>query len=444
MALATNLVSYYKLDSTADSVGSNTLTNNGTVTFGTGKLGNAAVFTSSSQSLSLASSVFDFERTDSFSFSTWIYLNGLTTTQMIISKQGNSSPYKGYNFAVTSSGQIDVELINDGGSNFIAGVTATGLITTGKWFHVAMVYSGTSLLSGIIIYINGIAYSVSGSGTLSSSIKNSSPFNIGNRSTFTNFDGLIDEVGIWSRALTADEISQIYNSNRGNAYPLTDSPSLYGGVVYYKLDESSGNAVDSIGSNTATNTSVTYSAGKINNGAVFNGSAQLNSVSTVPNGSAYSISLWFKTTKNDGSYSTMYCSSSSSGGGTTADVFLVSETHRVLYQVGGTLLETTATIYNDGNWHHALFTMDSTAGILYVDGTAVASGTITAPSTNRYPTIGYYVGSASNSMVGSVDEVVYFNRTLSSTEVTSLYNGGSGNQYPWTGTPINSGFFLFM
>ena len=41
-------------------------------------------------------------------------------------------------------------------------------------------------------------------------------------------------------------------------------------VSYWKLDESSGNAADSVGSNTLTNTNtVTYSAGKINNGADF-------------------------------------------------------------------------------------------------------------------------------------------------------------------------------
>jgi hypothetical protein len=41
-------------------------------------------------------------------------------------------------------------------------------------------------------------------------------------------------------------------------------------VSYWKLDESSGNAVDSVGSNTLTNTNtVTYSSGVINNGANF-------------------------------------------------------------------------------------------------------------------------------------------------------------------------------
>jgi len=36
-----------------------------------------------------------------------------------------------------------------------------------------------------------------------------------------DFDGLIDEVGIWSRALNSTEVSELYNSGSGLAYPFT-------------------------------------------------------------------------------------------------------------------------------------------------------------------------------------------------------------------------------
>jgi len=44
-------------------------------------------------------------------------------------------------------------------------------------------------------------------------------------------------------------------------------------VSYWKLDEQSGNAIDSVSGNTLTNNSVTYGDGKIGNGAVLNGSS---------------------------------------------------------------------------------------------------------------------------------------------------------------------------
>ena len=45
MALTDNLLAFYKLSDTSDSSGNNrTLTNNGNVSFASGKIGNAAVF----------------------------------------------------------------------------------------------------------------------------------------------------------------------------------------------------------------------------------------------------------------------------------------------------------------------------------------------------------------------------------------------------------------
>jgi hypothetical protein len=35
-----------------------------------------------------------------------------------------------------------------------------------------------------------------------------------------NFDGLIDEIGLWRRVLTADERTQLYNGGNGLTYPF--------------------------------------------------------------------------------------------------------------------------------------------------------------------------------------------------------------------------------
>lgn len=45
---------------------------------------------------------------------------------------------------------------------------------------------------------------------------------------------------------------------------------------------------------------------------------------------------------------------------------------------------------------------------------------------------------------GLQDEIGYWTRALSGSEVSQLYNGGVGLQYPFTGTTNNSNFFLFM
>ena len=77
-------------------------------------------------------------------------------------------------------------------------------------------------------------------------------------------------------------------------------------VSYWKLDESSGNASDSEGSNTLTNSNVTYQAGKINNGALWNSATDVlqiadGSQSGLDITGDISFSFWVKLTSQPGS-----------------------------------------------------------------------------------------------------------------------------------------------
>jgi hypothetical protein len=49
---------------------------------------------------------------------------------------------------------------------------------------------------------------------------------IGNYNNYDSnwgFDGMIDEIGVWSRALTSGEVTQLYNSGAGLQYPFTSN-----------------------------------------------------------------------------------------------------------------------------------------------------------------------------------------------------------------------------
>lgn len=90
------------------------------------------------------------------------------------------------------------------------GITATS-ITTGSWHHAAMVYSSGSLT----LYIDGSAVGSHTSGVGTNPFTNllfgrerNNPDPSGDR----DWDGMIDELAIWNRALTADEIN---NTNTG-------------------------------------------------------------------------------------------------------------------------------------------------------------------------------------------------------------------------------------
>jgi hypothetical protein len=92
--------------------------------------------------------------------------------------------------------------------------------------------------------------------------------------------------------------------------------------------------------------------------------------------------------------------------------------------------------YNDNAWHHFVFVYDGSNMIIYADGSNVKSiaNTYGATYSTNYIRIGTFntAGSEVDYYSGSLDELSVWSRALSSTEVTSLYNSGSGFQYPFT------------
>ena len=84
-------------------------------------------------------------------------------------------------------------------------------LSTGSWYHVGLVHNGTTA----ILYLNGVA---SGEQTVESPNANyGTAFKVG--AYFTGsvyFPGLMDEVSIFTSALTGTDISVIYNSGTPN------------------------------------------------------------------------------------------------------------------------------------------------------------------------------------------------------------------------------------
>ena len=95
---------------------------------------------------------------------------------------------------------------------------------------------------------------------------------------------------------------------------------------------------------------------------------------------------------------------------------------------GGTVLVSSGggtgiTTLTNGVWYHIGYTYDGTTHCLYINGvitntatTAQIAGTITAIYINGYPT-----GGVAETGPFSVDDISYFNRTLSADEVLTAY-----------------------
>lgn len=207
-------------------------------------------------------------------------------------------------------------------------------------------------------------------------------------------------------------------------------------TAYWKLDETTGDAVDYVNGYTLTNSNVTYSTGKINNGAVFNGSsASLVSTTNLNlfSPSNFSISAWFNRGATPSAARSILSQYSSSNVLSVNFRIGLGQVTLVRYDSSGTAIETLLDggNYVNSQWHHAVVTFDSSSGTkIYVDGTLTKTGTNTTLG-NIVPSItaiGFFPTSFSP---GSIDEVGTWNTTLSQDDVTYLYNSTSGKQPPF-------------
>ena len=210
MALTTGLQAYYKLDESSgtwsDSVGNWDGTNN-SADYGTAGIINDSATFASGDYIDVGDADFGVDTGD-LSISCWIKstANG---DQWIVAEDNNS----GRSFAFGTIGVLQCQIA--GAASAANGVTDA---TTGSWVHVGMTFDTST--NAMIYYHSGSAdKTTTMTGNLINTAQNCV---IGKRthSVSNPFVGSIDELGIWNVVLTADDMSALYNSGDGLAYPL--------------------------------------------------------------------------------------------------------------------------------------------------------------------------------------------------------------------------------
>jgi len=221
-------------------------------------------------------------------------------------------------------------------------------------------------------------------------------------------------------------------------------------IAYWKLDESSGNAADSVGSLTLTNNnSAAYVAGKINNGIdLESGSSQYLSATdpAILDGlSKFSISLWlkFESIADDMMPVTKWGATLA----TNQAWRLITSGGKLQLVIGTGSASGTVTAnqaISTGVWYHVAFTWDGSLSSgsrakAYVDGSDVTLSDGT-PATMLAGSADFIVGNRTGLPSGGyydgvVDELGIANDVVTGAEVTTLYNAGAGVQYPFTAPP---------
>ena len=225
--LTESLISYWKLEeasgSRADSFGTNTLTDNNTVTQQTGKLGSCAQFTSlNTEYLSRADNASLRINESSFTLSAWIYADTISVFPAILCKNASGNPDSRDEFASyinSVNNKLTFYVVYD--TNVSKGIESSETLSTGTWYHIILWRDATGLTLNIKIN-NGTATTVAITGVTATNA-NTQPFVIGTYgSTQLPFNGRIDSVGFWKRVLTAAEHTALYNSGSGRAITGTE------------------------------------------------------------------------------------------------------------------------------------------------------------------------------------------------------------------------------
>lgn len=205
-----DVVAYWKFDEASgtrfDSIGANNLTDNNNVGQAVGKVGNAAQFvTSGSKYLSKSTSADVEMNGTSFTISCWVYLDTVPGGEDLITKW-TSSADQSFNLSINAG--VPFFAVRNAANSATVEVMSSVTLTTGTWYFIV---AGLDIANNIVFVQvnNGTRDTLANTGGIRNG---TSRFIIGARNDPTGFfNGRVDEVGIWKRILTTNELSVLYN-----------------------------------------------------------------------------------------------------------------------------------------------------------------------------------------------------------------------------------------
>ena len=183
-----------------------------------GQIGRGLLFDGADDYVNIGNvSELNFERMNAFSGAAWIYPTDVSAeSHSIMSKGGSISPYQGWNFdqycrSNNKATSISLQIMHDAGNNYIEVHAPQDSIAVNQWYHVCFTYDGSSQASGVKLYINGVSQTTTiVMNTLSASIANYFGAGIGMRNgSLQPYQGKIDDVRIYNRALSATEVAAL-------------------------------------------------------------------------------------------------------------------------------------------------------------------------------------------------------------------------------------------
>jgi Concanavalin A-like lectin/glucanases superfamily len=325
----------------------------------------------------------------------------------------------------------------------------------GQFHHVAVTVQRNST-SGGQIYIDGQLVLTFDPTVCPGDLSNPGPLRIGNHATPglpAFYHGIIDEVSLYNRALSSNEIVSIYNAGSAGKCPIaapTCVPPPSGLISWWPGD---GNANDIVGPNNGYLTNdISFTNGEVNlafgmgtNGFVFIPASPSLDVGPGP---GFTIEGWIYPTAISASAPNPIVEWSQDGGVYAGQQFYVSST--LLDSPGclfagfiesnnasaGDWFTSAANIVTNNGYQHVALTYNHATGdaAMYLNGVMVAGKhvNVSMPWTTGNVLIGHRINIETPSQnfhfAGREDEISLYNRALTAAEIQSIYNAGSAGK----------------
>ncbi len=425
-----SLIGHWKLDGNAldETSYDNDGTVIGVVVTNKGKYGQAYEFDGNDYINFGDLSAFDFNGSQSFTISAWINPQLTANDDPIIVKHHYNND-EGFLFQVYYTGSLWLLL---GGGTYKA-QSSTGIFAfDNTWHHVVTVIEPNKLIK---LYVDGSepTYAVQDNVTGSVGIPDGLDLLIGKRSEIGRYyEGVIDEVRIYNRTLSAGEVRELYNESKvSHQFKLTGAPELsldddVGLVGHWKLN---GNALDSSseGNDGTVTGALVTNKGKFKQAYEFDGVNDIinfGDVDEVGNLTAITISAWIKPTGDLTAKNYKIVSKRPETGGFYTDVFGGRLRWQTFNMSDVLSPHTSAGSVITEEWSYVVFVWNGTMKFIYINGiqdvtTDAFTGEMGNSSYSLY--IATYTGT-DYEFVGSIDEVRIYNRSLSADEIRTLYN----------------------
>ena len=371
--------------------------------------------------------------TDEFSVSMWYKM---TTPSETVRLVGNfsSSLQQGFAVRATAGGQFSVVR----GNGVSVAYTDANAIMDGNWHQLTVTVASNGTVD---VFVDGVSTTIP-FGTSVVNVTTTTPIQIGAADSLTaDYEGLLDDVRIYSRALSPSEATQLA---AGVVQPDTTSNLEH----HYRFDSDTGaTLVDSSGNNrdgTWINGRQTDAQGAEGiaadvqeaNGTDPESYAQVTNEYQL-GADDFTIALWYKTDSAPSSNSYLLDHENQTAGGDFAGVRLYATSGESLVATfedeGASFTSLQTTLDTTDSWTHVSLVRSGDRFELLIDGNVVDFEATSSVDSLDHPS-NLYLGrsgeSSSSGFEGQLDDVRIYSRALAAQDIDALVSSAATDQAP--------------